>query len=148
MMKSTSTFLVLGVVVVTLGALVLGAARKPITPRIFEEGLTYEQATERATREKKPVFAVFSATWCGPCQVYKKGALSDPRVEAFVKEKMIPAYIDVDEQRAAAEKFSVSSIPATAVIKNGERVQGSIGLLSADELLKFLDEAARKAGRE
>lgn len=125
-------------------AVFTGAGKKDALPLMFAEKLTYEQASERSRDENKPIFAVFSATWCGPCQSYKKGALSDTRVEKIVREGYIPAYIDVDEQRSAARKFQVSGIPVTMVIKGGEREHGAIGRLSADELLKFLDEAGKK----
>jgi thioredoxin-like negative regulator of GroEL len=96
-------------------------------------------------KEGKPVFAVFSATWCAPCQSFKRGALSDLRVEKAVKEGFIPAYVDIDEQKAAARMFKVSGVPAMAVIKGGERVRGAIGLMETEALLKFLDEAAKDA---
>jgi thioredoxin-like negative regulator of GroEL len=117
-------------------------------PRMFEEGLTYEQAAERSMKEGKPIFAVFSATWCRPCQQFKRGALSDPRVEKTVKEGFIPAYVDIDEQRSAAKKFKVSGVPAMAVIKGGERIRGAIGMLDAEVVLKFLEEAGKDAEKK
>lgn len=123
----------------------LGGGAKAATPKMFDEGLTFEQASERSLKEGKPIFAVFSATWCGPCQAFKRGALSDPRAEKFVKENFIPAYVDIDQQKSAARMFKVSSIPAIAVIKGTERLRGAIGLMDAEELLKFLDAARKDA---
>ncbi|MBL8745164.1 MAG: thioredoxin family protein [Phycisphaerae bacterium] len=149
-MSHPSPFRIVPLFVLLLGLLVLAWAAfagggKASTPRMFEEGLTFEQASERSFNEGKPVFAVFSATWCGPCQAFKKGALSDSRVEKFVKDNFIPAYVDVDEQKSAARMFKVSSIPAIAVIKGTERVRGAIGLMNADELIRFLEEAQKDA---
>lgn len=152
-MSATPAMRPLSFFAVLLGLLLLAWAavaggNASATPKIFAEGLTYEQASDRSTKEGKPIFAVFSAAWCGPCRAYKKGALSDPRVEKVIRDNYVPAYIDIDEQRAAARQFQVSSIPVTAVIKDGKRVQGAIGLLEADELLRFLDEVAGKLGRK
>lgn len=147
-MKSPLRFVLFVVVCAAVVGYFFADGRGAPTPGMFEDHLTYEQAAERSAKVGKPIFAVFSATWCGPCQAYKKGALADPRVEEIVRARMIPACIDVDQQRAAAERFQVSSIPATAIIKNGERVQGAIGLLNTDELLTFLEDAAAKARAE
>lgn len=134
-------------VVMTTMFIATGGASKGKAPRIFAEGLTYAQASARSKETGKPVFAVFSADWCRPCQMYKKGALADARVEAFVKEKMIPVYIDVDKDAATARKFGASSIPVTAVIKNDVRVQGAIGVLESGELMELLERAAADAAK-
>lgn len=131
-------------IVVAAFVLLLGAGKAAPTPKMFAEKLTYAQASERAAREGKPVFAVFSAAWCGPCQAYKRVALSDARVEQFVKEKMVATFIDVDKHRDVAKKFNISSIPATQVIRNDKRVQGAIGAIDADRLLALLEEAVSK----
>lgn len=136
--------LMLGLLVVAWAASAGGGKGGPM-PKMFEDGLTFEQASERSLNEGKPVFAVFSATWCGPCQAFKRGALSDPRAEKFVRENFIPAYVDVDEQKSAARMFKVSSIPAIAVIRGGERIRGGIGLMDIDALMKFLEEAKEQA---
>lgn len=134
--------LLLGLLVLAWAALGVG---KAATPKMFDEALTFEQASERSLKEGKPIFAVFSATWCGPCQAFKRGALSDPKAEQFVKENFIPAYVDIDVQKAAARMFKVSSIPAMAVIRGAERIRGAIGLMNSDELMTFLEEAKKSA---
>lgn len=143
-MKALKLDVVLGAVVVaaavalvlTLGA--TGSSKSGELPKLFAEKLTYAQAGEKAKKEGKPVFAVFSARWCGPCQSYKREALADERVREFVEGRMIPAYIDIDQDRATAEKFGVSSIPATSVIQGGTVAKSAIGNMSTDLLLEFL----------
>lgn len=151
------TELLVAVLIVLVAAMVLTPAAKRAMrnalktsadhsppPAMFEERLTFDQAMARGEAEGKPVFAVFSASWCPPCGTYKRGALSDARVAAAIRGRMIPVYVDVDQQRAAPSRFNVRSIPTTMVLKGDERVRGAIGALSADELLRLIDESLRE----
>ncbi|RMH09856.1 MAG: DUF255 domain-containing protein, partial [Planctomycetota bacterium] len=65
-------------------------------PGIFERELTLSAALDESERTGRPVLAVVTADWCGACQALKRGALSDPEVEALVKASFVPVYIDAD----------------------------------------------------
>lgn len=156
MKRRRITELLIAVLIVLVAAMVLTPAAKRAMrsalkasadhsppPAMFEERLTFDQAMARGEAEGKPVFAVFSASWCPPCGTYKRGALSDERVAAAIRGRMIPAYVDVDQQPAAAQRYKVRSIPMTMVIRGEERVRGAIGVLSADELLRLIEESRR-----
>lgn len=81
------------------------------------------------------VLVDFNALWCGPCRMLK------PILEDLSKEikdiKMVS--INVDDNPSLARKYRVMSIPCLVLIKNGEEVKRNIGLLSNDELKKFLN---------
>ncbi|MDX2114087.1 MAG: thioredoxin family protein [Planctomycetota bacterium] len=132
-----SVLALVGVLAQVFGA---GPGAAAPLPAMFGEKLTFEQALERSRLESKPIFAVFSATWCGPCQSYKRGGLADPRVNEFVKKHMIPAYVDTDEQPKAARDCGVSGIPLTTALDGGKVVKRGLGALTGDELYLWLQQ--------
>jgi len=110
-------------------------------PGLFATGSTsLDAAVARAEKENRVVFALATADWCGPCQVYKKNALSDARVERWVAANAEPLYLDVDKAGADAQRLGVRGIPATFIIKDGRVVDRIVGVASADQLLGWLDK--------
>lgn len=117
-------------------------ARAPL-PGMFAASPTLDEALSRSEREHKPVFVFVTADWCGPCQAYKGGALSDDRVSSLVTEAMIPVYIDVDRHAAMTEKLGrmglkVAGVPTTALIEGGKITRSFSGGVGADALLRWL----------
>lgn len=140
-----------GTWVFALGAIALlgvfyfqGGAAK--VPGFFATGSTsLDAAVAEAEEEGRLVFALATADWCGPCQVYKKNALSDPRVERWVAANAEPLYLDVDERGEDAARLGVRSIPATFIIKDGVVVDRIVGVASADQLLGWLEKSEPRA---
>ena len=83
---------------------------------------------------EKTVLIDFYADWCGPCKMLS------PVVEQFANEneniKVVKIYVD-DEQDLAI-KYGVMSIPTLVVIKNGQEVNRSVGLVSKDDILNIV----------
>jgi len=100
----------------------------------------YADAKQQAIKESKPILAMFTATWCGPCQQMKRTTLSDSAVEQKLSEHFIPLMVDVDRDRATSRKFGITAMPTIMVIdpltERGERVRGS---QSRSQFLSFLD---------
>ena len=115
------------------------------TPPVFDEQVTLASAIDAAASADQPrfVFAVATADWCAPCQGYKRGALTDQRVERWIMDNAVPVYIDVDERPDDAAVLGVSGIPATFLLRDGQVVAAASGAMGADQLLGWLDEAAR-----
>lgn len=79
----------------------------------------------------------FSATWCGPCQMLT------PVLHELADEMNGKAAfygIDVDENRALAMEYGVSSIPCLVVLKDGKEVGRSVGFLPKQALQDMLDK--------
>jgi thiol-disulfide isomerase/thioredoxin len=111
------------------------------TPPAFDTGMTLTRAVEHAGSSDRLVLAVATADWCAPCQGYKRGALTDPRVEAWIESNAVPVYINIDESPDDARLLGVQSIPATFLIRDGEVVARASGAMGAGALLDWLDRS-------
>ena len=110
-------------------------------PAAFEKGLTLDAAIAQSKTSGQPVVAFATADWCGPCQQMKRGALADARVEGFLRGRTLAVYVDVDVDRAAAGKLSVTGIPATVVIAGDTVVSRVSGVMSPVDYLSYLTAA-------
>ncbi len=107
---------------------------------MFLEGVAIQEAVAEGAAVGKPVFAVVTADWCGPCQAYKRGALADAEVQRVLEAGYVSVMIDSDEQPESAMALGAGAIPATFVLRDGEVVGGFTGARSAEEVLELLDE--------
>ena len=79
----------------------------------------------------------FTASWCGPCRMYKP-IYEDVKSEYDNKGyKFIDVDIDNDTTGLAA-KFKVRSVPSTVVIDENGNYEVKVGTLNTSELTKFI----------
>lgn len=135
----TAIVLALAVTMIAMRLLNSGAAP---TPELFKAGLTFNAAVEQARAQSKPALIVATASWCGPCQVYKRSTLADADVLSQLKDRVVPALVDVDADPDAARLLKVYSIPATYLIVNGEITAKAEGVLSESQLLALVSAPA------
>ncbi len=112
----------------------------------FEHKLA--DALAKAKTANKPVIAIFSAVWCGPCQQMKKEVYPSAEVKPF-HDKFIWAYIDADEDSNAADmkKFNVEGIPHIEFLDStGKSIGQKVGSGPAADFAKILEEMIKKAG--
>lgn len=101
---------------------------------------SYSQAQAEAKKSNKRVLVEFYAEWCGPCKMMAKTTLKDPKVVPLL-DKFVPVRLDVDKEKAMAERYQVESIPRAAVLTtDGKLVRLSIGYKNADEFSLFLKQ--------
>lgn len=92
-----------------------------------------------ALKSDLPVLVDFYADWCGPCK------MQGPIVEELAGEMSGKAKIgklNVDQNPAIAEKFSVMSIPTILIIKGGEVKNTLVGLQGKEALKAELEKLA------
>lgn len=100
---------------------------------------TDQNFDQEVIKSSAPVLVDFWAPWCGPCQ------MMGPIIEELAKEigdKAKVGKCNVDENGEIASKFGIMSIPAIKIFKGGEIVKEFVGVQSAENLKKALEEIA------
>ena len=113
---------------------------------VFEHNLS--DALAKAKKDNKPVIAIFSAVWCGPCQTMKHDVYPSDAVKPYL-DKFVWAYLDADSSsnQASMKKFGVSGIPHIEFLdKDGKSLGKQVGSSSADSFAKTLEDILKKAG--
>ncbi len=93
---------------------------------------TDQNFDQEVLKNDKLVLVDFWAPWCGPCQMM--GPIIEELAKEMVNEVKV-GKLNVDENSKTAEEFSIMSIPALKIFKNGKVVKDFIGV-QAKETLK------------
>ena len=137
---ATLSFAFLGILMIVRG----GTAPTPSALQTTS-ATDLESAVMRARDENKVVLAIATADWCPPCQVYKRNALVDTRVEEWIADNAVTVTLDVTDPQQPnpdAQALGVNGIPATYIVNaEGELVANAVGAMSADDLLTMLNAA-------
>jgi len=98
---------------------------------------TWEQEVIRRSADQ-PVVVDFWAEWCQPCKKLT------PVLEEAVKDRDVAlAKVDVEANKALADEYDVSGIPAVKGFKNGRVVAEFVGARSRTGVDAFLDELTK-----
>lgn len=98
--------------------------------------ITEDTFDEEVLKSDKTVLIDFYATWCNPCRqlspIIDKVSLERQEVK-FVR-------IDVDENNELVGKYEIMYMPTLIVIKDGEEVDRSIGLINEEQIVELINK--------
>ncbi|MDB2700380.1 thioredoxin [Alphaproteobacteria bacterium] len=86
---------------------------------------------------KQPVLVDFWAEWCGPCKAIAP-SLEELSEEMGSKLKIVK--INVDENPSISQTYSIRSIPALMIFKDGEKISEKMGALPKSALQSWVNE--------
>lgn len=96
--------------------------------------ITKENFKQEAADYKGTILLDFWASWCMPCRMLS------PVVDEVAQERsdIKVGKVNVDEQPELAAAFRISSIPTLVVIRNGEVINQSLGVIPKEQILALL----------
>lgn len=117
---------------------VCGRCKMPLS--VASEPIAVTDATFSAEVECSavPVLVDMWAPWCGPCRMLS------PIIEQLAREmagRVRVARLNVDENRATAQRLNVQGIPALLVFKGGREVDRTLGVQPKAEIVRRLQRA-------
>lgn len=82
----------------------------------------------------KTVLVDFWAPWCAPCRMVS------PIIDEIANEnpEIKVCKVNVEKEGELAEQFKIISIPTIMVIKNGQVVNQSVGVIPKNKILELL----------
>ncbi len=92
--------------------------------------ITAENFEQEVMQSRSVVILDFWASWCGPCRMFT------PIIEQFADEhpEVSVGKVNIDEQSELVERFGIMSVPTLVVLKNGEVVKKSTGVITKDAI--------------
>lgn len=93
-----------------------------------------ENFESEVLNSKTPILVDFFATWCGPCKMLS------PIVEEIAEENedIKVVKIDIDKEQDIAVEYEIMSIPTLVVIKDGQEVNRSVGVIGKSDILELV----------
>jgi thioredoxin-related protein len=90
----------------------------------------------------RPMLFYVTSAHCPYCVLMEQKTLSDPRVQAMLRESFEPARVFADRQPQVANNLRVQAYPTTVIVDANNRIVESIqGYVEPREFARRLNEA-------
>lgn len=130
-----------------LGLTLIGATQNGAASAKKAWQTDFAKASAEAKKKGQILLVDFNATWCGPCQMYKKEVFPTKAFKVATKDVVL-VDIDTDKQPALAEKFKVSGIPDIRILSpEGKELGKLVGFGGPEPLLEALAKAKKEIGK-
>ena len=113
-MRIVTTLAVLGLLMIA------GTVRKASSAeKLPDNWLTdWDKAVAEAKKSEKNILAVFSTSWCGPCQQMIKEVYPKPEVKSLLEKDWVSVYIDGDKYPKRLEEDGVTAFPTFIIFSS------------------------------
>ena len=101
------------------------------------KNVTDENFETEVLKANKMILVDFWAEWCGPCK--QVGPILE-EISNEMANKLKVVKINVDENPTTSQAYSIRSIPALMIFKNGEKVSEKMGVLPKSALESWVNE--------
>ena len=88
---------------------------------------------EEVLNSDKTVLIDFYADWCGPCKMFA------PIIDEVANENqnIKVVKINIDDNQDIAAKYQIMSIPTLVIVRNGNEVARSVGVIDKDKIIEL-----------
>jgi len=138
-----STFIVIVAIAYATSTIAYNNFKLSDSEHSYLGGLVWYKSIDKALtvakQENKPVMVYFWASWCQFCEKFETETLPNPEVKKILTNDYVLVAIDLDENRAIANKYGVSYPPNIIFLdKNGTIIERIPGFVEADEFLPII----------
>ena len=99
--------------------------------------ITDDNFETEVLKSVKPTIVDFFADWCGPC---KQIAPVLEEISDELKDKIIIAKHDIDNEPNTPTKYGVKGIPTMLLFKNGELKSTKVGATTKSNIIAWINE--------
>jgi thioredoxin 1 len=108
---------------------------------------SWDDALKQAHEQNKYIFVDAYTSWCGPCMMLKNQTFANKKAADFYNANFINLSLDIEKGAGPqfAVKWQIKSIPTLIIFDTkGKPVLGTVGFVSADDLIRFGKQALGK----
>lgn len=107
----------------------------------------FDKALLAANASGKMVICDFMASWCGPCKMMDAEVFHSDKFKEMSKDFVL-VKVDVDEQKAIAQKYGITAMPTVKFLKgDGSVVHEFVGYGGPDQVYGEIAKAKAAFGK-